>query len=235
MRRSRSIAPVLAVLFLACAVAAWLWFGRGHRGDPQQVAQTSPAPATTAPSPANTPITYVPVQSSSTPMPATTPTSVPVPAAAAASAAPTGAPTAKPVATASPTPTPAPLNAGHTPMPTQMPVEASTIAPAHVAPQTIREAPNAPPRIVAMSLSTPVAHSGETVVGTVETSSNVASVEARIAGYSSSMEKVGVGKFRMVYTVPKLPFFLHRTWSIEVIARNSRGEAVRSSIPITIR
>lgn len=86
-----------------------------------------------------------------------------------------------------------------------------------------------------MTLSTPVAHGGETVIGTVETSSNVASVEARIGGYSSSMQKVGVGKFRMAYTVPKLPFFLRRTWNIEVVARNPRGDAVRTSIPITIR
>lgn len=71
--------------------------------------------------------------------------------------------------------------------------------------------------------------------GTVETSSNVASVEARIAGYSSSMRKVGVGRFSLSYRVPNLPFFLHRTYTIEVIARNTRGDAVRTSVPITIR
>ena len=86
-----------------------------------------------------------------------------------------------------------------------------------------------------MSLSTPVARGGQVVTGTVETSSNVASVEARIAGFGSSLKKVGVGRFELTYRVPYLPFFLHKTYNIEVIARNTRGDAVSSSIPITVK
>jgi hypothetical protein len=112
---------------------------------------------------------------------------------------------------------------------------AATLAPRLVDVKPIVESPDAPPRILAMAMSTPVAHPGEVVSGTVETSSNVASVEARIAGYSSSMRKVGVGRFSLSYRVPNLPFFLHRTYTIEVIARNTRGDAVRTSVPITIR
>ena len=112
---------------------------------------------------------------------------------------------------------------------------AATLAPHIARVNPIAAPPDAPPRILSMSISTPVAHGGDVVSGTVETTSNVASVEARIAGYSSSMEKVGVGKFVMSYRVPKLPFFLHHTYNIEVIARNTKGDAVRSSIPITIR
>jgi hypothetical protein len=110
-----------------------------------------------------------------------------------------------------------------------------TLAPAAATPGVIREPPNSPPRIIALSLSTPVAHGGDVVSGFVETSSNVASVEARIGGYSSSMRKIGVGKFVLTYRVPNLPFFLHRTYNIEVIARNTRGDAVSSAVPITIR
>jgi hypothetical protein len=99
----------------------------------------------------------------------------------------------------------------------------------------MREAPDAPPRILSMSLSTPVVRGGDVVSGFVETTSNVASVEARIGGYSSNMQKVGVGKFTLTYRVPKLPFFLHRTYNVEIIARNTRGDEVRSSVPITIR
>jgi hypothetical protein len=113
---------------------------------------------------------------------------------------------------------------------------AATLAPHIVSVTPIREAPDAPPRILAMSLSTPVARSGEVVSGFVKTTSNVASVEARIAGYSSVMQKVGVGMFVLTGRVPSLPFFLHnRTYAIEVIARNTRGDAVRSSVPIFIR
>jgi hypothetical protein len=49
------------------------------------------------------------------------------------------------------------------------------------------------------------------------------------------MRKVGVGKFALTYRVPPLPFFLHRTYSIEIIARNTRGDAVKTAVPITVR
>jgi hypothetical protein len=113
----------------------------------------------------------------------------------------------------------------------------ATLAPSAVVPRVpvVRERPDAPPRILSMSLSTPVAYSGQLVSGIVQTSSNVASVEARIGGYAANMEKVGVGRFQLSYRVPKLPFFLHRTYQIELIARNTRGDAVTSYVPITVR
>ena len=49
------------------------------------------------------------------------------------------------------------------------------------------------------------------------------------------MQKVGVGRFVLSYRVPNLPFFLHRTYTIEVTARNTRGDAATGSVPITIR
>jgi hypothetical protein len=97
------------------------------------------------------------------------------------------------------------------------------------------EPENAPPRILRMSLSTPVARGGDLVSGTVETTSNVASVEARIGGYGASLKKVAAGRFELSYRVPYLPFFLHRTYNVEFIARNTRGDAVSSSIPITVK
>ena len=86
-----------------------------------------------------------------------------------------------------------------------------------------------------MSLSTSVAHPGQTVSGTVTTSSNVASVVARIAGFAEPLAKVGVGRFVLTYQVPNLPSFLRRTYTIEVTARNTAGAAVTGGIPITIR
>ncbi|HEV2261079.1 MAG TPA: hypothetical protein VGR69_02175 [Candidatus Rubrimentiphilum sp.] len=95
--------------------------------------------------------------------------------------------------------------------------------------------PEAPPEITALSISSPVVSGGQIVTGVVQTSSNVASVEARIGGYSASLTKVGVGRFALAYRVPDLPLFLHRTYQVEVIARNARGDAASSTIPVTVR
>lgn len=97
------------------------------------------------------------------------------------------------------------------------------------------DAPAALPRILRASLNPSVAAPGEMVSGTVVTTSNVASVEARIAGYSQSLSKTGVGVFRMTYQVPKLPFFARQSYLIEVIARNTRGDTTSIALPITIR
>lgn len=133
-----------------------------------------------------------------------------------------------PAATLRPVPAPPPVQASAVPM--------ATLRPGSALPHRVAISnPNARPEILAMSLSSPVAYGGEVVSGTVETSSNVASVVATIAGYSSSLSKVGPGRFALSYRVPKLPFFLHHTYTIEVTARNARGDAVSSSIPITVR
>jgi len=49
------------------------------------------------------------------------------------------------------------------------------------------------------------------------------------------MQKVGTGRFQLSYRVPNLPFFLHRTYMIQVIARNTKGQEVSSALPITVR
>lgn len=238
MKKSGSVAALVAALVLACGVIAWEWYshvGAPNAAAPAPVQAVTPAPTPVAPTATPGPVVYVPVQPTASPTiaPAAAATAAPTASAQpAATAAPSAAPSAAPTAT----PTLEPLKAGERPSPGEMPVEAATIAPAHIrVPPVIRVPPNAPPRILAMSLSSPVAHGGDVVTGTVETSSNVASVEARVGGYGQVMKKIGVGKFTMTYRVPKLPFFLHRTYLIQVIARNSSGLAVSSAIPITIR
>jgi hypothetical protein len=96
-------------------------------------------------------------------------------------------------------------------------------------------APSGSPKIVNVSLSSAVVTGGQIVTGTVTTSSDVTSVQARLAGYSSALTKVSAGYFALSYRVPNLPSFLHRTYTIEVIAQNARGDSVSSSLPITIR
>ncbi|HET9097517.1 MAG TPA: hypothetical protein VFN37_12700 [Candidatus Baltobacteraceae bacterium] len=231
MKRTSGIAALAGVLFLVCLAVAWEWYVHIGKGRPvaqpvQQIAAATPAVAPT-PTPSPAAVTYVPqaVPTASSPPSA--------PPAATASAATAGPAASKPAPT--PTVSPTPYTAGGSSAISNEPMVAATLAPHAASVKPLLEAPDAPPRILAMSLSTPVAHGGDIVSGTVETSSNVASVEARIAGYSSTMQKVGMGRFALTYRVPNLPFFLHRTYTIEVIARNSRGDAVRSSVPITVR
>jgi hypothetical protein len=99
----------------------------------------------------------------------------------------------------------------------------------------VEAAPNAAPRIVAVHINSQTVHSGETISGTVETSSNVASVEARIAVFSISVPKVGVGRFALRYRVPWVPFFWYGTYPMTLVARNTAGDAVQRVIPITVR
>ncbi len=96
--------------------------------------------------------------------------------------------------------------------------------------------PDASPRIIDVYLPSSVGVGGQTVTGHVIASSNTASVEVRVAGYARSMEKIGPGEFTITVTVPRLPFFLrHRTYTLEIVAYNTRGDAVSQALPITVR
>jgi hypothetical protein len=94
---------------------------------------------------------------------------------------------------------------------------------------------DAPPQILALQIPSTTVFGGETFNCGVVASSNVASVEIRAAGYSQVMQKVAPGRFTAAITVPRLPFFLRKTYTIDVIARNSEGDATSATIPITVR
>ena len=182
------------------------------------------------------------------PDPPATPVPSPAPTRAAATVAPaplvTLAPAAAPAVTQAPSltllqiwlaPTPPPelpqivlppiVLPTPTPAPTPTPQPTMPVLP-----------PDAMPQIVAVSLPSGAVWGGETVTGEVRASSNVASVELRVANYSTLMEKIAPGDFTVAVTVPRLPFFLrHRTYWIEIIARNTRGDAVTQSYPVTLR
>jgi hypothetical protein len=194
---------------------------------PQQQAATAPSPtagASVAPLPA------VPVPSLS-PNAAALPSALPAPGVTPRSQTGQSAALAR---QALPPPPFGKLPAVPTPqfsaLVTAVPV--ATRSPATVA---LMLPPNAQPRILRVNLNKTTVHGGDTVRGTVVTSSNVASVEARIAVFSMSVPKVGVGRFQLSYVVPKLPFFLHHTYEMLVIARNTRGEETIRSIPITVQ
>lgn len=94
-------------------------------------------------------------------------------------------------------------------------------------------APHATPAIFTVNLATRQIHSGDTVHAVVLTSSNVASVEARIRGFGMNLDHVGVGRFATTYHVPWLPFFLHGHWPVRVIARNVDGVSTQKTVYIT--
>ncbi len=98
-----------------------------------------------------------------------------------------------------------------------------------------RLAPNAAPQILDIAVSETTVQPGDRVFANVLTSSNVASVEARVGGYGISLSKVGVGRFTLTYTVGPLPWFVHGNVTMQVIARNTRGDAVARPISLTVR
>jgi hypothetical protein len=134
-----------------------------------------------------------------------------------------------------PKPTAKPLPAG-TPSAAPSATPARSVAVLPPAPKNIeRRDPDAPPQILDVAVSQTTVHPGDHIVGRVMTSSNVASVEARIGGYSVGLAKVGIGRFELAYTVGPLPWFVHGNFTMQVIARNTRGDKTTRAVPLTVR
>jgi hypothetical protein len=95
--------------------------------------------------------------------------------------------------------------------------------------------PDAPPQILWIALSSTAPHTGDTLSVTVLTSSNVASVELRVGGYGSGMNKTDIGHFQLASTVPKLPFFMNHRLTLQIIARNTAGVAAQQSVSLNVR
>jgi hypothetical protein len=142
-----------------------------------------------------------------------------------------------------PSPTPVPVSRGGSPAPvaaeaaapslrtpavrTSLPGETSAVA--------LMRRPHDPPKIVSVRVNPRAMRAGDHVVGNVRTTSNVASVEVRVQGYSIAMEKVGVGAFRATYVVPDVPEFLKHSYDLEVIARNIDGTQDKQDVAIDVR
>lgn len=130
--------------------------------------------------------------------------------------------------------TPSPSPSAASPVPATTPKRLG--APLPPAPKKIpRIAADAPPQILDVAVSETTVQPGDRVFGRVVTTSNVASVEARIGGYAVTLVKTGVGRFELIYTVGALPWFVHGNFTMQVIARNTRGDAVTRAVPLTVR
>lgn len=184
-------------------------------------------------------------QATPSPSPGATPTAGPTPTP---SRTPTPRPSASPMATATPMPVPTisapppatPLPPLPTPWPTPTPI--TTPVPLPTGTPTVAPLPTplvlpaeAPPQILAVRVSDPVFHGGETITGTVITSTNVAAVEIRLAGHAIRMPRADYGIWQMSYTMPHVPFFYRRTYTAQVVAMNTAGLAAEQDLTVAVR
>jgi hypothetical protein len=134
--------------------------------------------------------------------------------------------------TSSPARVPAPaISAEATPTATGSPLHALLPPP----PKRVPRLPSdAAPQILDVAVNETTVRPGDRVYGRVVTTSNVASVEARVGGYAMTLAKTGVGRFELRYQVGALPWFIRGNFTMQVIARNTRGDAVTRTVPFTV-
>lgn len=129
-----------------------------------------------------------------------------------------------------PTPAPTPATPSPAPAATQMPPRA---LPPAIVRHVVRLPPDAAPKILAVAMSETTIHHGDRVSGSVVTTSNVASVQARVGGYAMTLNKIGVGRFALSYTA-NLPWFVRGNFALYVIATNTNGATAERVIPLTV-
>ncbi|HEV2261080.1 MAG TPA: hypothetical protein VGR69_02180 [Candidatus Rubrimentiphilum sp.] len=137
-------------------------------------------------------------------------------------------PTSSPSASPSPTVTASPLP---TASPTPAPVATPLLSPS-VLPTPLVLGPDAPPRILSITVSEPVFHSGDTIASTVITSTNVAAVELRVAGKAVRFPRVDFGVWELSYRLPHIPRRMLHDYAAEIVAMNSSG--VTTTFPVTL-
>jgi hypothetical protein len=135
-----------------------------------------------------------------------------------------------------PSASPAPGSTAAPSSPPTSPLASQAGAPLTPGPRSVTRLPaDAAPRILDVAVSETTVKPGDRIFGRVVTTSNVATVEARIGGYAVSLAKVGVGRFELAYTVGSLPWFVHGNFTMQLTARNTRGDAVTRAVPLTVR
>ncbi len=92
------------------------------------------------------------------------------------------------------------------------------------------------PKILAITMpATRDFYAGQTIRGSVQTSTNVGYVEARIQYRNQALHRDGIGKFSLAYTIPWwLPPWLRHAWTLQIIARSIDGVEVKEYFPIRI-
>lgn len=187
----------------------------GAQETPAPVPSGTPTPSAPTPTPKPSP------KPSATPTPVATATPLPVPTVSPLPPATPLPPLPTPWPTTTPLPTPAPLP---TPVPSATPLPTPLVLP-----------PDAPPQILAVQVSDPVFHGGETITGTIITSTNVAAVEIRLAGHAFRMPRQDAGIWEVTYTMPHVPFFYRRRYTAQIVAMNTAGATAEQDLTVSVR
>lgn len=95
-------------------------------------------------------------------------------------------------------------------------------------------APDAPPQIIAVKLSDMTFHSGETITGTVVTSTNVSSVTVTVLGHTAAVPQTSAGVFTMTQKIPTIPFFMRGTYTAEVVALTASGQRAEQNVTVSV-
>lgn len=69
----------------------------------------------------------------------------------------------------------------------------------------------------------------------MQTSTNVASVEARVESLSRRLQRTRDDLYSGEMRVPNVPAILHRKYTLQLIARNPAGRVTRSYVPVELR
>lgn len=146
---------------------------------------------------------------------------------------------------AAPSATPAPLNVPtglqRGGIPTLTPHAALTVpvgitvrpAPSGATPSGVSSPSASAPHILTIATAPKVVHEGDVVRWTVRTSPDVVAVSAHVLAYSFALQRRAPGSFSLAFTVPKgVPFFFHRTYDLNVVARNAAGATATTVIGI---
>ena len=142
------------------------------------------------------------------------------PIAAFAQTAPPS-PTPPPSASATPSPPP---SVSATPFPAPTPLPTPLVLP-----------PPAPPQILAVKFRDSVLHSGDTMLVTVITSTNVAAVELRVGGSVIRFPRTDFGIWQLSYKLPPIPRRFRHDYAAEIVAWNSTNLTAKRDVTIALR
>lgn len=100
----------------------------------------------------------------------------------------------------------------------------------------VRDAsPDAPPRILAVRLSSLVVRPGDTWTGRIVTTSNVASLEIRSPSFTFNAPRSAFGRFAFSIRALVIPPIYRRAYTVAIVARNAAGRTDERDVTVDFR
>ena len=94
---------------------------------------------------------------------------------------------------------------------------------------------DAQPRIVRIWVSQDAVSTGDLLSGHVTTTTNVAAVYLRLGPRSVPMRRASFGQFAGSFRVPWVPPFLHRSYTVSLVAVSGSGRKAQAEVTIHYR